>query len=66
MRVRARSAKVGARSMFAVIFFTVRPCGTCGPATTSGTRMSLSKAVSLPGSRRCSPMWSPLSEVKIT
>ena len=31
--------------------------GHLGPATTSGTRMSESNAVILPGLSRCSPMW---------
>jgi hypothetical protein len=45
---------------------SVRPRGTPGPVTTSGTWMSLSKAVSLPGVRRCWPMCRPLSELNTT
>ncbi len=50
--------------MFWAIAVVVWPAGTPGPATISGTRMSVSNAVILPGSSRCSPMWKPLSELK--
>ena len=57
------SLKVSARSTFSVIASVELPAGTPGPATTSGTWMSVSKAVSLPGMRRYSPVCSPLSEL---
>ena len=59
------AANVLARSMFSAIAVVVVPAGTPGPTTTSGTWMSVSNAVSLPGIRRYSPVCSPLSELKI-
>ena len=41
----------------------VRPVGHAGARDDSGTRMSVSNAVILPGSSRWSPMWKPLSEL---
>ena len=60
----ARSANVGARSMFS----TMRRSSRARPRiasyrTTMGTRMLSSYGASLPR-RRCSPNWIPLSDVK--
>ena len=46
----ASSAKVGQRSMFSTRLSRVRPWATPGPVTTSGTWMSVSKAVIFPAS----------------
>ena len=52
--------------MFSTAARLVAPCAMPGPATTSGTRMSVSNAVILPGFSRYSPMWYPLSELNTT
>ena len=57
------AANVLARSMFSAIASVLVPAGTPGPTTTSGTWMSVSNAVSLPGVRRYSPVCRPLSEL---
>ena len=49
--------------MFSAIALVVAPAGTPGPVTTSGTWMSVSNAVSLPGISRYSPVCRPLSEL---
>ena len=57
------ASNVLARSTFSVIASLVAPAGTPGPAITSGTWMSVSNAVSLPGLSRYSPVCRPLSEL---
>ena len=52
-----------ARSTFSDIALVVVPAGIPGPEITSGTWMSVSNAVILPGISRYSPVWSPLSEL---
>ena len=49
--------------MFSDIASVVVPAGIPGPEITSGTWMSVSNAVILPGISRYSPVCSPLSEL---
>ena len=57
------AANVGAMSMLPIMKADVRAPRTSGPRTTSGTRMSVSYAVSLPAGMRNWPRWKPLSEL---